>query len=144
MLRRLLLPLQSGIAPSCGVIGSRLVTFPVAVDGSVRRVRLGHCTCGPGPVSYWLIAGLLLGPRLALDSPTSAPGTRVSSISTKGAGEGLCSIVFHRRFLLLAFTHDGVSVCNLRAHTGGEHVMVSVDDTGQEYDSILQCMGDSS
>ncbi len=143
LLRRLLLPLQSGITPSCAVIGSCLLTFPVGVDSSVRGIRLGHCTWGPGPVSYRLIAGLLLGTRLALNSSASAPWTCVSSISTKGAWEGLCSVVFHRRFLLLGFTHDGVGVCNLRTHTGGEQSMVSVSDTELQYSSILQSMGHS-
>lgn len=108
--QHLLLSPQCGVTPGCVVIGSPLLTFPVGVDGSIRRVRFGCYTCGPGPVSYRLIAGLLLRTCLALDSSASAPGTRISS--TKRTWEGLCTIVFQRGFLLLCFTHDGVGVCD--------------------------------
>ena len=114
LLRRLLLPFQSGRTPNWAVIGSPLLPFSVGVDCSVRGVRLG-----PGPVSYRLVARLLLGTRRALNSSASAPWT-----SAKGAWEGLWSVVFHGRFLLLGFTHNGVGVCNLRTHTRGENIMV--------------------
>lgn len=131
-----LLSFQSGSTPTCAVIGSPLITFPVGVDTSVRRIWFRHRR-RPGPVSYRLIAGLLLGTCLALDSSASTPWTSVSSLSTKGAWEGLWAVVFHRRFLLLGFTYNGVGVCNLRTHAEGEKSMVSVNNP--ELHAALAC-----
>lgn len=102
----LLLPLQGGGTPRRAVAGSRRLPLPVGVDGGVRRVGLG----GPGPVNHRLVAGLLLGARLALlNAPAPPPGA-----PAEGAREGLGTVVFHGGFLLLGLAHDGVGVCDLR------------------------------
>lgn len=129
LLWRLLLPFQSSTSPTCAVIVSPLLPLPVSVDTGVRGVRF-DCSWWPGPVSHWLVAGLLLGTSLALDSSASAPGTLVPPLTPKGAWEGFCAIVLHGRFLFLGFAYDGISVCNLRTQADRRgHMKVLVKES---------------